>query len=147
MSEPKNYSSAIEPKGRTILCAELPCDPGETWWGMSDDELGQAFCGWLSELDLPVTCNVIRTETRRLSHAYPVYDLGYQEHFDRIDQWLLGLEGLLVFGRQGLFAHDNTHHAFAMAYAAAECLDGRGKLDAAKWDAYREEFKHHTVED
>ncbi|MFN6951984.1 MAG: protoporphyrinogen/coproporphyrinogen oxidase, partial [Albidovulum sp.] len=35
MSEPKNYSSAAEPKDRTILCAELPCDPGETWWDMS----------------------------------------------------------------------------------------------------------------
>ncbi len=28
MSEPKNYSSAQGPKGLTILCGELPCDPG-----------------------------------------------------------------------------------------------------------------------
>lgn len=147
MSEPKNYSSATEPRGTTILCAELPCDPDEKWWSMSDDELGEAFCEWLGQLGLPVTVPVRRTETRRLSHAYPVYDLDFQEHFDKIDQWLLGLEGLLVFGRQGLFAHDNTHHAFAMAYAAADSLDDDGRLDTERWADHREEFTHHTVED
>ncbi|NND17743.1 MAG: hypothetical protein HKN98_04115 [Silicimonas sp.] len=114
---------------------------------MTDDELGEAFCSWLEGVGLPVTVPVRRTFTRRLSHAYPVYDLGYQEHFEKIDNWLLGLKGLLVFGRQGLFAHDNTHHAFAMAYAAAECLDDEGRLDADRWAKFREEFKHHTVED
>lgn len=147
MSEPKNYSSATEPRGKTILCAELPCDPEEIWWSMSDDELGTAFCEWLAQLGLPVTVRVERTETRRLSHAYPVYDLDFQRHFDTIDQWFLGLKGLLVFGRQGLFAHDNTHHAFAMAYAAADSLDDGGRLNPEKWAAYREEFTHHTVED
>ena len=147
MSEPKNYNSSTEPKATTILCAELPCDPDEKWWSMSDDELGAAFCEWLGQLGLPVTCKVKRTETRRLSHAYPVYDVGYQQKFDTVDQWLLGLDGLLVFGRQGLFAHDNTHHAFAMAYAAANSLDEAGHLDRTKWDAHREEFTHHTVED
>ena len=147
MSEPKNYSSASEPKGTTILCAELPCDPGEKWWDMSDEELGQHYCRWLTDLGLPVTVPVRRCETRRLSHAYPVYDLDYQKNFDLIDQWLLGLEGLLVYGRQGLFAHDNTHHAFAMAYAAADSLDEAGRLDAARWARHREEFTHHRVED
>lgn len=147
MSEPKNYSSAREPENTTILCAELPCDPDEKWWGMSDDELGAAFCDWLGQLGLPVTVPVKRTETRRLSHAYPVYDLNYQTHFDKVDGWLSSLNGLLVFGRQGLFAHDNTHHAFAMAYAAVNSLDDSGRLDARKWAAHREEFTHHTVED
>lgn len=147
MSEPKNYHASTEPKGVTVLCAELPCDPGETWWDMSDEELGKAFCGWLGELGLPVTCKLRRTETRRLAHAYPVYDVDYEDKFNIVDQWLLGLEGLLVFGRQGLFAHDNTHHAFAMAYGAVDCLDESGAIDAKKWAAYREEFAHHTVED
>ena len=34
-----------------------------------------------------------------------------------------------VFGRQGLFAHDNTHHALAMAYAAVDCLREDGTFD------------------
>ncbi len=147
MSEPKNYSSAAEPKGRTILCAELPCDPGERWWDMSDAELGRHYCDWLGRLGLPVTVPVIRTETRRIAHAYPVYDLDYQRHFETVDTWLSSLDGFLGFGRQGLFAHDNTHHAFAMAYAAADVLMPDGGIDRAKWAAHRHEFESHRVED
>ncbi|WP_138935624.1 protoporphyrinogen/coproporphyrinogen oxidase [Roseovarius arcticus] len=147
MSEPKNYSASTEPKGVTVLCAELPCDPGEEWWDMQDDELGRHFTDWLDQLGLPVTAPVRRCETRRLSHAYPVYDLEYQSRFETVDNWLLGLDGLLVFGRQGLFAHDNTHHAFAMAYGAADCIDADGQVDRAKWNRYREVFATHIVED
>jgi protoporphyrinogen oxidase len=147
MSEPKNYSAAAEPRGVTVLCAELPCDPGEKWWAMPDDELGREYCGWLAGMGLPVTCEVIRTETRRLAHAYPVYTLDYAGHFGVMDDWLSAQEGLLTFGRQGLFAHDNTHHAFAMAYAAADSLTPGGGIDRAKWAAHRREFETHVVED
>ncbi|MCB2129671.1 MAG: FAD-dependent oxidoreductase [Rhodobacteraceae bacterium] len=147
MSEPKNYNSASEPKGRTILCAELPCDPGERWWDMSDEELGKHYCDWLGQLGLPVKVPVIRTETRRIAHAYPVYDLDYQRHFETVDNWLSSLEGFLSFGRQGLFAHDNTHHAFAMAYAAADVLTPDGGIDRVAWAAHRHEFESHRVED
>ena len=60
----------------------------------------------------------------RVSHLadYPelmrAYRRGYEAHFERVDGWLEGIEGLLSFGRQGLFAHDNTHHTLAMARAA-----------------------------
>lgn len=147
MSEPKNYNASTSPKGVTVLCAELPADPGDQWWEMSDDELGERYCGWLKDVGLPVNVGVRRCETRRLSHAYPVYDLDYEGHFNTIDEWMLGLDGLLVFGRQGLFAHDNTHHAFAMSYGAADCIGEDGRLDEKKWAQYREEFSHHTVED
>lgn len=147
MSEPKNYAAKTEPAGRTVLCAELPCDPGERWWEMTDEELGRAFCAWLDDLGLPVKAPVLGCETRRLSHAYPVYDLGYENHFRTIDEWVSSLEGLLVLGRQGLFAHDNTHHAFAMAFAAADVTGPGGRVDRAKWARHREVFETHTVED
>ncbi|MBF9033169.1 FAD-dependent oxidoreductase [Rhodobacterales bacterium HKCCE2091] len=147
MSEPKNYNAATEPKGVTVLCAELPSDPGDPWWDMTDEELGEAYKGWLADLDLPVTVPVRHCETRRLRQAYPVYDLGYEERFDLIDEWLMRLDGILNFGRQGLFAHDNTHHAFAMAYAAADVLRSDGGIDKDAWAAHRAEFTTHRVED
>jgi hypothetical protein len=57
-----------------------------------------------------------------------------------------GLPALLSYGRQGLFAHDNTHHALAMAYAAVDCLEG-ASFDDWKWARYRREFETHVVED
>lgn len=146
LSEPKNYSASSEPGGRTILCAELPSDPGDEYWAMSDAALGEALYKWLGDCGLPQSAKITRAFTRRLAHAYPVYDRDYQYHFDVLDRWVSGIGGLLTFGRQGLFAHDNTHHALAMAYGAADCLNGY-KFDSAKWASYREEFLTHVVED
>jgi protoporphyrinogen oxidase len=147
LSEPKNFSSSSEPRGRTVLCAELPTDPGCPEWEMSDQELGRRLCDWMDRAGLPKPGRVSKVVTRRLRQAYPVYRQGYEERFDKIDQWLREVEGLLTFGRQGLFAHDNTHHTLAMAYAAAACLSPDGKFDHARWAEHRKEFETHVVED
>jgi protoporphyrinogen oxidase len=147
MSEPKNFTGSTEPRGRTVLCAELPSDPGQPEWDMSDEELGRRLKGWLDRAGLPVTAPVARVVTRRLSHAYPVYTRDYESRQGVLDQWLGGIDGLLTFGRQGLFAHDNTHHALATAYAAAECLGRDGVLDRPRWGEYRRKFESHVVED
>lgn len=146
LSEPKNYSASSEPKGLTILCAELPSDPGDRYWTMDDEALGRALYAWLGAAGLPQTAKIRRAFTRRLSHAYPVYDRDYEAHFKTMDAWIGGIEGLLTFGRQGLFAHDNTHHALAMAYGAVDSL-ANGVFDKAKWARHREEFLTHVVED
>ena len=147
LSEPKNYSASTEPKGLTVLCAELPCDPGEPLWALGDDELGAKLCEWLGAAGLPVTARVRRTVTRRLGQAYPVYDRDFEANLAVVDEWIGGIEGLLTFGRQGLFAHDNTHHAMAMAEGAVDCLRADGSFDNAKWADYRAAFEHHVVED
>lgn len=147
LSEPKNYSNSIEPRGSTVLCAELPADPGSREWDMSDQALGDLLRGWLEQAGLPVRSKVRRVTTRKLRQAYPLYRRGYEEQFAKVDQWLGKLEGLLSFGRQGLFVHDNTHHAFYMARAAADCLQPDGGLDRSLWAQYREIFETHVVED
>jgi len=147
LSEPKNYSASLEPRDRTVLCAELPADPGDAHWGLSDEELGERLCAWLGKVGLPVRAPVRKTITRRLGQAYPVYDRDYEDHFKVMDRWLTGIEGLLTFGRQGLFAHDNTHHAMAMAHAACDCLRPDGGFDRSRWAEHRLEFETHVVED
>ena len=147
LSEPKNYSGTDEPTDCTVLCAELPADPGGREWELSDAELARELCAWLGQAGLPVRSRVRRVVTRRLRQGYPLYRAGYEEHFSKIDNWLSELEGLLTFGRQGLFAHDNTHHALYMAYSAVECLSPEGKFDTEKWRKFRTIFETHVVED
>jgi protoporphyrinogen oxidase len=147
LSEPRNYSLVREPADRTVLCAELPCDAGDTLWQMSDAQLGELVTTALAEQGIPLTGRVAEVTTRRLSHAYPIYDFGFEQHFKRMDAWLGSIGNLLTFGRQGLFAHDNTHHALAMAYAAVECLNDRSGFDDAQWARARLAFQQHVVED
>jgi protoporphyrinogen oxidase len=147
LSEPKNYSATPHPPDCTVLCAELPTSPSSPEWAMSDEQLGKAMCGWLAQAGLPVRSPVRSVVTRRLRQAYPIYRAGYEEHFAALDDWVGQLDGLLTFGRQGLFAHDNTHHALYMAFAAVECLKPDGQFDGGRWRAFRKIFESHVVED
>jgi protoporphyrinogen oxidase len=146
LSEPKNYGLADQP-GVTVLCAELPCSKQSTWWNASDAELSSVVLRDLETAGLPVRAAVRRVAVRRLAQAYPIYTRSYREHFDRIDQWIGTVDGLLTFGRQGLFAHDNTHHTLAMAYAAAECVSDAAIVNRAQWAIHRRAFESHVVED
>ncbi len=147
MSEPKNYWGGRDTSNVTVLCAELPCAPTDAVWQQSDEELGRLMRRALEVAGLPLQASVKQVVTRRLPQAYPIYPQGYETHFEPLDEWVEGLNGLLSFGRQGLFAHDNTHHALFMAYSAVNCLDEQGRFDRARWQEYRQIFKTHVVED
>lgn len=147
LSEPKNYSGGRGPNNLTVLCAELPCAPNSPVWRLDDEALGRLVREALEHAGLPVRAAVKEVLTRRLPNAYPIYRLAYKTHFDRLDDQIDGIGGLLTFGRQGLFAHDNTHHALFMAYCAVDCLRSDGTFDRSRWRAYRREFETHVVED
>ncbi len=146
LSEPKNYSLTQAP-GRTVLCAELPCAQDDAEWSASDEDLGRLVVRDLETAGLGPVPRVAHVQTRRLPQAYPLYTRGYREAFDAVDRWAASIQGLITFGRQGLFAHDNTHHTMAMAYALAACLGDDGSFDRAAWARARKSFEAHVVED
>lgn len=147
LSEPKNYSASTGPANRTVLCGELPCELNDDTWRSSDDELAKVVRDSLAACGLAIRAPILRVVTKRLAFAYPIYRQGYEKYFVKLDEWASNVVGLLTFGRQGLFAHDNTHHALAMAYAAVDCLSESGEFDSARWRDYRAEFANHVVED
>lgn len=146
LSEPKNYYGHSAPAGTTILCAEIPCDKTDEVWSMSDEALGEMLVRDMAKVELPVARPPIRAFSRRLPQAYPIYPKGYDGPLTALDGFVSDLDGFLTFGRQGLFAHDNLHHALFMAWCAVECLDG-ARFDDRKWAGFREIFKTHVVED
>ncbi len=147
LSEPKNYTGLTEPVGRTILCGELPCRVDDEVWRSTDEQLAELVRDSLARCGVPIQAPVLNVTSRRLAQAYPIYHKNYEQPFSLLDRWVSGLDNFLTFGRQGLFTHDNLHHALAMAYAAVDCLNESGGFDRARWQAYRTEFDSHVVED
>jgi protoporphyrinogen oxidase len=146
ISEPKNYRNGPDPSGRTVLCAEIPCDSGDSIWNEGDEALADIVVDALmaSGLPRPRGDGVV---VRRLSHAYPIYRAGYEAPFERLDRWATGLPRVVTLGRQGLFAHDNSHHALAMARAAVDSLRPDRTFDERRWARARVRFRSHVVED
>ena len=147
VSEPANYRDGDDPPSRTVLCAELPCSRDGDLWRAGNDRLAGLVRAALADRGLPEPGPVRRVAVRRLPNVYPVYRAGYTTPFQALDAWAAAQPALLSFGRLGLFVHDNTHHALAMAWAAADALAPDGAFDHAAWSAARESFTSHVVED
>lgn len=150
ISEPTNYrASQDDPSDRTVLCLEIPCsaDPADPVWSASPNLLADLARDTLARLGLPPLRldGPDAVHVRRLRHVYPVYEHGYAARLRGLDGWASALPSVTTFGRLGLFAHDNTHHAFAMAYAAVDALGGG--WNAGLWSAARDRFRDHVVED
>ena len=146
MSERKNYEGSVHPPDSTGLCFELPCWRTDPLWTMGDEAIGGLLRKNLAEAGilLPAFSAVF---TRRLPEAYPSYPMGWREHYSVLDTWLLGIPGIACLGRQGLFVHDNAHHAMEMGRKAAGCIDPENGWDAVKWAEARKEFQDNVVED
>jgi len=146
VSEPRNYrDNPDDPPDRTVLCAEIACWPGDDVWQANDGELARRLSGELAAAGLPEP-RPVHVESRRLPHVYPVYRPGFADDLAALERWASGI-GLVTFGRQGLFTPDNTHHALAMGWAAADALGPDGTFDTARWRTTRDGFRSFVVED
>ena len=141
ISEPRNYRSGPDPDDRTVLCAEIPCAVGDATWNATADDLAARIADDLGRLRLPpIRPNAV--EVRRLPAAYPIYRLGFEDKRAVLDGWVAGQPALRSFGRLGLFAHDNTHHALLEARLAVDAID-----DTRRWEKSVRSFATHVVQD
>lgn len=126
LSEFKNFSRESAPPDKTLLCAEITCDYGDAEWNMSDAELQALVVKDMGRLGLIRESEILKTFSRRERYAYPIYDLEYRAHRDRVLAHVNSIGGLLTTGRQGLFKYNNMDHSIGMGLAAADNLAGQG---------------------
>ncbi len=147
LSEPKNYSDAVTPTSKTVLCAEIPCDFNDSTFTASDADLAKLVRDSLASAGLPSLPEIEEVHAVRVRHAYPIYTQATEEAFRGLDAWVGQVPRVTTVGRLGLMAHDNTHHALRMGSDIAMCLRPNGTFDHEAWKRCREAFKHHVVED
>jgi len=146
VSEQKNFSPYMIPDAKTCLCADISCDASDPVWTASDERLFELAKDSLRRTGIVQPERVSQSFVRRIRDAYPVYSLGYEKNFGRVEEWTDSVENLLTIGRQGLFAHNNFHHSILMARAAAEhILSGKPKRQS--WSKAREGFASFKVID
>jgi protoporphyrinogen oxidase len=147
LSEQKNFrDSEADPEGVTVVCAELPCWEGDDTWTASAETLAERVMETLAPLgfDWPA---LLGSDVRRIARCYPVYSGSYEADLDTLERWAEAEPRLLILGRQGLYAPDNTHHVFEMGWHAADVVGPDGSIDRAAWARHRESFRSNVVED
>ena len=145
-SEPKNYGLAGVP-GRTVLCLELPCSVNDSVWSATEAELASIGLNALATADLAVKSKVVQVAVRRIPTAYPIYTTNFRQHLTNALNWLEQLAPVMTLGRQGLFAHTNTHHVLELAYAASESIRDDGTINRALWARSKLNFDEQAVQD
>jgi protoporphyrinogen oxidase len=125
ISEMRNFSPDAVPDGKTSLTLEITCDIGDEIWTTPEDELYRRSVEGLVASGLIREDQVLGHFFRRLSHAYPTYDIDFEAKIGRMAYYLADFENLVNAGRQALFRYVNTDHVMEMGFCAAdELLEG-----------------------
>ncbi|AGF78513.1 protoporphyrinogen oxidase [Desulfocapsa sulfexigens DSM 10523] len=146
ISEGKNYNGTLTPRGKTIICCEIPCQHDDEIWLADDEKLKRLVLADMKKGAIPAK-NLVKVFSKRQTNVYPVYTIGYSKKLRVIEQYLSKIPTLISLGRQGLFTHDNIHHTMMMADRAAHCLGINGQWDVDKWEEFCNEFSNYVVVD
>jgi protoporphyrinogen oxidase len=129
LHEPKNWSPEMAPPGKTVLVAEYFCCAGDTWWRLADSLIGRETVHHLQRLGFLQADKVLETIVVRVPKAYPLFEVGFQEHCRVLEDYLGSFSNLHSIGRNGLFKYYNMDHAIR---AGLEIARGIGCAEEEK---------------
>lgn len=122
ISEFKNFNEDSSPSRKTIICSEVTCFCGDRIWNMNNERLVDRVTEDLVQLGLIGENEVEDYFIYKMKHAYPTYDIYYQEHLGVIRNFLNQFENLCYFGRNALFRYNNMDHSVEMGLTVAESV-------------------------
>jgi len=108
LSEQKNVSSEMVPAGRTVLCIELSLWRDEELWQASDEEIYRLALRDVMKMGYGVSEDEVEEyHVCDIPTAYPVYELGFEDHLIPVLEGVHRVPNLLTLGRHGLFLNNS----------------------------------------
>jgi len=127
--EPKNWSPYMAPEGKTHVVTEYFCFKGDKIWNSSDEDLTAMSVEDLEKLGFIKKSEVIGSCVVRAAKAYPLMEVGYREHYEKIIGYLKNFKNLRPIGRGGLFKYYNMDRAMESGIEVAEEILGKKVLE------------------
>lgn len=135
------FSREYVPDGKTALCIEYTCNTGDEIWQASTEKLFNNAMSVFEKYKMLNRNEVIGYSTRKLSHAYPKFKIGFEQDLKTIFSYLESVENLITLGRQGLFCYANMDDALKMGFRSVELLNSMDK----KGIDYSELFPKYVI--
>jgi protoporphyrinogen oxidase len=109
ISEPRNRSASMAPRGETGVVVEAPFFSGDAVERLSAAEFSARIVGELAALRLLDPKDVLESREHLLTHAYPVYENGYGRNVQAVLDSIAGIGNLDTLGRAGRFVYSHLH--------------------------------------
>ena len=123
--EPKNWSRVMAPEGKTLLVMEYFSFKGDNLWNMSDGALTDLTVDNLARLGFVDRQEVLDSMIVRVPNAYPLFEVGYDNHAGVLFDYLDRFSNLHIAGRSGMFRYYNMDVAIRSGMETAEKVIGR----------------------
>ena len=122
VSDLSQFSPEMAPSGKSLLCLECPCTPGDSTWVMEDQALLEHAVHELSRRGLVNRSDVEGGFTERVFHSYPKFRVGFRDRVTLCFNFLGSFRNLVSFGRQGGFKYVNTDSVTHYGFLAASSV-------------------------
>ena len=143
--EQKGFSPSMVPKDKTVLCAEITCDPNSKTWAMSEKEIIAVAIDQLEKASIFSSKDITGSFIKRVENAYPVYDIGHEARRETVMSYLDGIPNLFSIGRLGYFDYVGMADCLDMGFRTAGHIASKGSVK--EWAVKRKAFENYLTVD
>ncbi len=118
LAEPKLSGLEVDPPDHTLVLVEVMCDVGDGSWNGEPEAIG-AIMDDLEAEGILHRGEVVEMHRVQAEHAYPVFELGFENHLAEVRAYVDAVPNLRSVGRQGGFCYPNMHVSMRMGADAA----------------------------
>ena len=120
ISIPKNFYPGTAPPGKTGISLEVTCLEGDGVW-KDPEKLFSSLKDDMVKVGLVPSSGDVRVlQVEKVINVYPIYELDYLRHLQKVLNRLSRIPSLLLLGRTGTFWYNNMDHSIAAGMEAAE---------------------------
>lgn len=141
---PDNFLPHKKQPGKTCLCIEFPCEIDSEIWKTEASDLAKIADDALMASGLTQNRSV-ESLAVKIKEGYPLYEIGYEQHVQKLVEYLRSFGNCLTTGRQGLFRHNNLDQSLQMGLLAAEHILQHENCDS--WYDTIGQFSNYRIVD
>jgi protoporphyrinogen oxidase len=129
MMEPKNWMASMAPEDRSSLLVEYFVFKDDEIWSMTDQKLIEKTMHELEWLGFVKKGDLLKGFVYRHEKSYPLWNLTYKKHLDKIFDFANSFDNLYCVGRNGRFYYNNQDHSIETGLLAAQSIIEGKKYD------------------
>jgi protoporphyrinogen oxidase len=121
VGDPKNAGLIVNPPDHSVLIVETTCEEGDAKW-QGSPEIREKIIADLEAENICTKDQIVEWHVMNSNTGYPIFKLGFEQHFDRVKGYIDSIKNLRSVGRQGGFTYPNMHGAMRMGASAAKSV-------------------------